>query len=54
MNRGKNAQALLTAPNPERRPRTMIPRNTSLERVVATRPVVAKVSGRGIRESKNR
>lgn len=53
-NRGKNAQALLTAPKPESRPSMMIPTNTSLESVIVVIVAVARDSGSGTCESKNK
>lgn len=51
---GMKAHELLTAPNPARSPRMMVPRTTSRDRVAVIRSVSESATGRGIQESAKR
>lgn len=51
---GKNLHALLTAPNPERRPRMTVPTTIRRDRTVCQRFEVGNVEGSGTKDSKNR
>lgn len=51
---GKNRHALLTAPNPERRPRMTVPTTIRRDRTVCQRLEVGKVDGSGTKDSRNR
>jgi hypothetical protein len=51
---GMKAHELLTAPNPARTPRMIVPRTTRRDRVVVRRSVAESASGRGIQESAKR